>query len=479
MTRLDCFKAYDVRGRVGSELTPEIVGRIARAFAVMTGAAMTGARETGAGQSAAGRSGAGRIVLGRDSRLSSPGLAEAAAEGLLAEGVEVVDLGLSGTEEMYFAVSHCGADGGMTITASHNPAEDNGIKMVLAGSAPLGGARSLAALRGLAEDGAGGPARSGGRRYGVEGLRAAYVARVLSFCDPAALPALTILVDAGNGAAGPTFDALAGELARRGAPLRFVRMRHDPDGRFPQGVPNPLLPENRAATAEAVVACGADMGVAWDGDFDRCFLFDHHGRFVPGEAVAALLAQAMLRRHPGAAIVHDARVVWNIRDAVAGAGGRAVQTRTGHNFMKAAMRDSGAVYGGELSAHHYFRDFMACDSGMIPWLLVAGLLAPAAGRSLADLVAGRCAAFPSSGEINFRHPDPAAAIARVRAALAPLAASVDETDGLGLAFADWRFNLRASNTEPLLRLNVEARGSAARMRAGVERVTALIGPAST
>lgn len=451
--RLDCFKAYDVRGRVGTDLTSDIAGRIARAFAVMTGA--------------------GRIVLGRDNRVSSPGLAAAVAEGLMLEGVEVIDLGLAGTEEVYFAVSHLWAGGGIMVTASHNPAGDNGMKMVLEGSAPLGGHQSLEALRSICETGNFGPARPGGIRRGHPGLRDAYVARILDIAAPLPGRPLKILVNAGNGAAGPTFDAIAGRLARNGLPLTFVRLNHAPDGSFPNGVPNPLLPENRAGTSAAILRSGADMGVAWDGDFDRCFFFDHRGDFVPGEFVAGLLAEAMLKRHPGGAIVHDARVVWNLRDIADRAGGRAVQTRTGHNFMKAAMRQSGAVYGGELSAHHYFRDFMACDSGMIPWLLVASAVS-GSGESLRDLVAARRAAFPSSGELNFRVPDPATAIAAVRAALSGMAEEVDETDGLGLSFGDWRCNVRASNTEPLLRLNVEARGSAARVEEGVAMLRRLI-----
>jgi phosphomannomutase len=243
----------------------------------------------------------------------------------------------------------------------------------------------------------------------------------------------------------------------RGAPLRFIRMHHDPDGSFPNGIPNPLLPENRPVTADAVRAAGADMGVAWDGDFDRCFFFDHQGGFIDGEYVVGLLAEVFLAKEAGATIIHDPRIIWNTQDVVGRAGGQAVQSRTGHAFVKQAMRATGAVYGGEMSAHHYFRDFVACDSGMIPWLLVAELISRT-GRPLADLVAARQAAFPSSGEINFHLADPRAAVERVRAAYAPQALDSDTTDGLGLSFADWRFNLRASNTEPVLRLNVETRG---------------------
>lgn len=451
---LTCFKAYDIRGRLGPELNEGIARRIGRAFAEVLGAR--------------------RVVLGRDCRASSEILAAAAAEGLMEAGVEVFDLGLSGTEEMYFATSHLGADGGITVTASHNPMEWNGMKMVRAGSAPIGAESGLAAIRALAENGAFAPARAGGRITPAGNTRAAYVERVLSFVDLAALKPLRILVNAGNGAAGPTFDALAAELAAKGAPLVFERLHHEPDGRFPNGIPNPLLPENQPVTARAVVAAGADFGVAWDGDFDRCFLFDHTGAFIPGEYVVGLLSEAFLAKEPGAKIVHDPRVIWNTADVVARAGGRAIASRTGHAFLKQALRDTGAVYGGEMSAHHYFRDFMCCDSGMIPWLLVAELISRR-GLPLAEILAERRAAFPSSGEINFRVADVAAAVARVEVAFAAAATDRDETDGLSLAFPDWRFNLRASNTEPLLRLNVETRGDAGLVRRMVARIAALIG----
>jgi phosphomannomutase len=436
MPTLTCFKTYDVRGRLGAELNEGIARRIGRACVEALGART--------------------VVVGRDCRASSETLMAACVEGLVAGGATVLDLGLCGTEEMYFAVTHFGADAGIEVTASHNPMDYNGMKLVRKGSAPLDSATGLAEIRKLVE-GPDLPDLPRGCVIPAKGARSAYVARVLSFVDVAELQPMTILVNAGNGAAGPTFDAIAAELSARGAPLRFLRLHHEPDGSFPNGIPNPLLPENQPTTAEALVAAGADMGVAWDGDFDRCFLFDHLGRFIPGEYIVGLLAEVFLSKEPGATIIHDPRVVWNTCDVVTRAGGRAIQARTGHAFLKEAMRDTGAVYGGEMSAHHYFRDFMACDSGMIPWLLVAELIGRS-GRSLADLVSNRMAAFPSSGEINFLHNDPAAAIARVEAEFVDQSLARDETDGLSLAFADWRLNLRPSNTEPLLRLNVEARG---------------------
>ena len=453
MTTLTCFKAYDIRGRLGVDLDDDIAYRIGRGFARALEAR--------------------RVVLGRDCRASSEDLVRAVARALVAEGVEVLALGLCGTEEMYFATSHFGADGGICVTASHNPMDWNGMKMVRAGSAPLDAATGLARIRALAEEDRFGPAKPGGSVQDVaEPARAAYVAQVLSFVDLDFLQPLRILVNAGNGAAGPTFDVIAAELAKREVPLEFERLHHVPDGQFPNGIPNPLLPENRPATADAVRKAGADFGVAWDGDFDRCFFFDHTGAFIDGEYVVGLLAEAFLAKDPGATIIHDPRIIWNTQDIVANAGGRAVQSRTGHAFIKQAMRDEGAVYGGEMSAHHYFRDFAYCDSGMIPWLLVAELVSR--HGPLADLVAHRRAAFPSSGEINFTLDDPTAATARVRDAFAPIAQSIDEMDGVGFDLGNWRLNLRSSNTEPVVRLNVEARGDTALVSENVARLKTLL-----
>ncbi len=442
------FKRYDIRGKLGIDLDEAVAHRIARAFATVTGA--------------------GAVVLARDSRESSPALADAVAKGLMAQGVRVLDLGLAGTEEMYFATAHLGAGGGIMVTASHNPRDYNGMKLVGPGAVPLDD-EAFTRVKTLSTTT---PDRlPGGSRDDASATRAAYVAHVAGLVGR--VGPLKVLVNSGNGAAGPTLDALAEGLAANGSTLDLVRMHHDPDGSFPNGVPNPLLSENRPATEAAVRTAGVDMGVAFDGDFDRCFLFDGQGAFVDGEHVVALLARAQLALHPGGAIVHDPRVLWAVQDTVAKAGGRSVLAPTGHVFLKAAMRATGAVYGGEMSAHHYFRDFMCCDSGMIPWLLVAGLMSQS-GTSLADLAKALRRDHPSSGEINFTVPDTTAVMARVRATLAPLSRAEDRTDGLSLDFGDWRLNLRASNTEPLLRLNVEARGDAGLVAEGVARVRVLI-----
>ena len=437
---LTCFKAYDIRGELGENLDVGVAYRVGRAAAQHLRA------ET--------------IVIGRDARETSPELADAVARGVEDAGCDVLDIGLAGTEEMYWAVTQFDACGGIEVTASHNPINYNGMKIVKSGSRPLADAEDFQAIKRLAESQAWARAKArGASRDIAAAARDAYVTRVVSFCDTKKLKPLKIVVNPGNGAAGPTFDAIAGHLSSLGTPLDFIRVHHDPDHTFPNGIPNPLLPENHAATADVVRRAGADFGVAFDGDFDRCFFFDGTGHFVPGEYVVGLLASIFMEKEPGAAIVHDPRVIWNTKDVVTRGGGAAVQSKTGHAFIKQAMREHAAVYGGEMSAHHYFRDFAYCDSGMIPWLLIAELIS-ASGRSLAELVAGSFAAFPSSGEVNFTVSDADRAIMRVVATYEGGAISVDRTDGVSLEFDTWRFNLRKSNTEPLVRLNLEARGDA-------------------
>lgn len=437
MTRIPCFKAYDIRGKVGLELDPDFAFRLGRAVALCLTP--------------------GSVVIGRDVRESSPDLASALAFGLSVGGADVLNLGLCGTEEVYFATDHMGAGAGIMVTASHNPVEYNGFKLIGRGARPLTDAEFRRIEANVANPPVLDTELAAGKVTPVN-LRQAYVDRVLSFIDPVRLRPLHFVANAGNGAAGPTFDAIAKALAAKGARLDIRRVHHKPDGRFPNGVPNPLLPENHAATGDVVRAAGADFGVAWDGDFDRCFFFDETGAAVPGEYVVGLLARSMLERDQAGQIVHDPRVVWNTRRIVAAQGGRAIASPVGHVFMKDHMRRTNASYGGEISAHHYFRDFMYCDSGMIPLLLILDLLSRT-GRSLGQEVAEMRREHPSSGEINFRVANPARVMADIRTRYADRAVAVDELDGLSLEFADWRFNLRTSNTEPLLRLNVETAGS--------------------
>jgi phosphomannomutase / phosphoglucomutase len=444
-----CFKAYDIRGRVPDELDEDIAWRI--------GCALVAELEGGA------------VVVGRDMRLESPAIAGALTAGILAAGADVIDIGLCGTEEVYFATCHHRAGGGVMVTASHNPKGYNGMKLVRAGSRPISGDSGLFAIRERVESGRFGatPGKPGSIRPAPD--KSAYMTHLLSYVDMTALHPLTILADPGNGAAGPVLEALAGHL-----PFRFVFQNEVPDGNFPHGVPNPLLPENRARTREALLAHGCDFGLAWDGDFDRCFFFDATGRFIEGYYLVGLLAELLLQRHPGSRIVHDPRLTWNTIEQVTRAGGVPVMSKTGHAFIKERMRAEDAVYGGEMSAHHYFRDFAYCDSGMIPWLLVAELMSKS-GNSLAELVDERMAAFPCSGEINYRVDDVAATLDRVLRHYRPQHPIIDETDGISVEFADWRFSLRGSNTEPLLRLNLETRRQPEQVATRVAEIEALIG----
>lgn len=444
---LPAFKAYDIRGRVPEELNEDLARRIGVALAAQLAP--------------------GPVVLGHDVRLTSPALQDALAAGLRGTGREVIDIGLCGTDEVYFQTDHLGAAGGVMVTASHNPMDYNGMKLVKENARPISSDTGLFAISDAvaADTYEAQPPRAG---QTAQHDKHAYIQHLLSYVDASKLKPLKLVVNAGNGGAGAIVDLLAPHL-----PFEFIRICHEPDGSFPNGIPNPLLPENRAATADAVREHGADFGIAWDGDFDRCFFFDHSGRFIEGYYLVGLLAKAILARHPGGRIVHDPRLVWNTVDMVEQAGGVAVQCKSGHAFIKEKMRAEDAVYGGEMSAHHYFREFAYADSGMIPWLLIAQLVSES-GRSLADWVEDRMAAYPCSGEINFKVDDAKAAVARVMEHFAAQSPRLDHTDGISADFGDWRFNLRSSNTEPLLRLNVEARGDAALMQARTDEISRLI-----
>jgi phosphomannomutase len=429
--KISCFKAYDIRGRIPDQLNEKVAYRIGRAFAEFLKPK--------------------KVVVGRDVRPTSPALCGALCRGLNEGGADVLDIGLCGTEEVYFATSHANADGGIMVTASHNPADYNGMKLVREESRPISGDTGLHDIRQLAEIGEfAAPARCG-TISGYE-HRPAYIKHLFSYIDRDKMQPLKVVVNAGNGCAGPVLDLLENHL-----PLQFIKICHEPDGSFPNGIPNPLLPENRSITRDAVLHHSADMGIAWDGDFDRCFLFDEQGNFIEGYYIVGLLAAAFLVREPGAKIIHDPRLTWNTMDIVQNCGGHAVMSKTGHAFIKERMRDENAVYGGEMSAHHYFRDFAYCDSGMIPWLLVVELMSRQR-RRLSELVGDRMARFPASGEINRTLKDPARAIEAVERAYSKGTVTIDHTDGLSVDFADWRFNLRMSNTEPVVRLNVESRG---------------------
>ena len=452
MQSLSCFKAYDIRGKLGEELNEEIAYRIGRAYGEFLNPR--------------------RVAVGGDVRLTSEALKAALADGLLDSGADVVDLGMTGTEEVYFAAFHLEVDGGIEVTASHNPADYNGMKLVRAGAQPISGDTGLKEIQRLAEENQFPPVTGRGSLTRVN-ILADYVDHLLGYLELSCLRPLKLVVNAGNGAAGHVIDAMESRLAAAGVPLQFIKVHHEPDGTFPNGIPNPLLPECRNATAEAVRTHGADAGIAWDGDFDRCFLFDDRGEFIEGYYIVGLLAEAFLLKHPGEKIIHDPRLTWNTVDMVTAAGGIPIQSKTGHAFIKERMRAEDAIYGGEMSAHHYFRDFAYCDSGMIPWLLVVELMSRRQS-SLSSLVRKRMDLFPSPGEINSTVADPHAVLRRVEEHLSGRKAEIDRTDGLSMAFEDWRFNLRLSNTEPVIRLNVESRGDGELMRRKTELLLELI-----
>ena len=447
MQEITCFKAYDVRGRVPDQLNDDIARRIGRAYADVVKPR--------------------QVVVGHDIRLTSEAIKAAVTEGLLEQGVDVYDIGLCGTEEIYFATSHAGMDGGIAITASHNPKDYNGMKFVREESRPISGDTGLFDIKKLAEQDQFTPAAERGQWYPLN-TSEAYVQHLLSYVDTASLKPLKIVVDAGNGGAGRVVDLLEQHL-----PFEFIKLHHNADGNFPNGVPNPLLPENRVAATAAVRDHEADLGLGWDGDFDRCFFYDEDGNFIEGYYVVGLLAEAFLKQQGPARIVHDPRLTWNTVDIVQSLGGEAVQSKTGHAFIKERMRLENAVYGGEMSAHHYFRDFAYCDSGMIPWLLVAGLIS-SSGQPLSKLVAERMAAYPCSGEINRTIENPVAVLTKIEAVYRDQAESVEHVDGLSMSMGEWRFNVRMSNTEPLVRLNVESRGDQALMKEKTTELLALI-----
>lgn len=452
---ISCFKAYDIRGRVPDELNEDIAYRIGRAFA----------------QYLSARS----VCLGHDIRLTSPSIAAAVARGIMDAGANVLDIGVVGTEEIYHAAfSHDvdggihDVDGGIVVTASHNPIDYNGMKLVRRGSKPISGDTGLLDIKMLVEGGEfADPVAVGQCRSLIS--RPEYIKHLLSYVDVDALDGLKLVVNAGNGGAGLVIDELEKYL-----PVEFVKIHHAPDGSFPNGIPNPLLVENRQSTIDAVKNSGADFGIAWDGDFDRCFLFDETGDFIEGYYIVGLLAEAFLQKHPGEKVVHDPRLVWNTQEVAAGLNGVPIMSKTGHAFIKERMRSENAIYGGEMSAHHYFRDFAYCDSGMIPWLLIAELVKKK-NAPLSTLVADMQKQFPVSGEINRKVEDPASLLRDIESEYSDGSIAIDHIDGLSVSYDDWRFNLRMSNTEPVVRLNVETRANPALMQEKTAELLSKIG----
>lgn len=468
---LRCFKAYDIRGKLGEELTEHLAWCIGRAYARVVQPVT--------------------VALGSDVRATSEPLKRALALGLLSEGVKVIDLGMTGTEEVYFAAQHLAIDGAIEVTASHNPIDYNGMKLVRQNARPISGDTGLNdikqdAIALMAEpfplaqfnlfcQQADTTASFNWQlaSWRKQSILDAYINCMLGFITPTALKPMKLVVNAGNGAAGHVIDAIEAVFVQTRVPVEFIKVHHQSDASFPNGIPNPLLPENRAATSAAVVAHQADFGIAWDGDFDRCFLFDEHGEFIEGYYIVGLLAAAFLQKHPGQKIIHDPRLYWNTEHIVKQHAGISVMSKTGHAFIKERMRLEDAVYGGEMSAHHYFRDFSYCDSGMVPWLLVAELIS-VTEKPLSQLVADMITAFPSSGELNFHIAQPQQAVKRVQLYYTQQAKQTDFTDGLSMAFDDWRFNLRSSNTENVLRLNVESQSNSLLMEQKTAEIISIL-----
>lgn len=449
MFKRNAFKAYDIRGRVPDELNEDMVRRIGQAYVSLFKAK--------------------KVVVGRDIRMSSNSLATALIEGLTASGCDVVDIGLCGTEQVYFATFHLKLDGGIMVTASHNPQDYNGMKLVREEAKPISGDSGLRDLEEMVVSSKQifSPASRTGTVAKVD-IMNDYIRHLLSYIQVGDLGPLKVVVNAGNGCAGPAIDALEKYL-----PFEFFKVNHHPDGSFPNGIPNPILPENQEATATAVRAHKADIGIAWDGDFDRCFLFDEKGSFLEGYYIVGFLAEAFLKQYPGSKVVHDPRLIWNTIEIAQEAGGIPIHTKTGHAFIKERMRQEDAVYGGEMSAHHYFKGFSYCDSGMIPWLIVLEAMCRE-GKPLSQLVAERMERYPVSGEINRKVADAAFVMAKVEEKYVTKDAQINSIDGLSIEYENWRFNLRMSNTEPLLRLNVETKGDPVLLREKTEEILGFI-----
>jgi phosphomannomutase len=444
---IQCFKAYDIRGQIPSQLNADVAYRIGNATAEFLNAK--------------------RVVVGRDMRLSSAELADSVINGLMEAGVEVLDIGLCGTEMVYFATAHLGVDGGIMVTASHNPADYNGLKLVREDAKPISADTGLADIRSIAERDERLQTESPGARKQVS-VFGDYIEHMLTYVDATRLKPLKLVVNAGNGMAGMAIDGLEQHL-----PFELIKIHHEPDGTFPNGIPNPMLLENRSVTIDAVKSNNADMGIAWDGDFDRCFLFDENGGFIEGYYIVGLLAKSLLAGSPGGKIIHDPRLTWNTLDIVAEEGGVAVQSKSGHSFIKEKMREVDGIYGGEMSAHHYFRDFSYADSGMIPWLLVAEILS-VTGKPLSELTGDRIAKYPASGEINREVEDATQMLENLHNIYASAAINVDDVDGYSFEFPQWRFNIRMSNTEPVVRLNVESKGDVELMKEKTAEVLAVL-----
>ena len=427
--KISSFKAYDIRGQLPHEINPEIAYRVGNATAEYLSAK--------------------KMILGRDIRASSKELSESMASGLMDAGVDVIDIGECGTENVYYATGELKSCGGVMVTASHNPSDYNGFKIVSENAKPISSETGLLDIRKIAESDERLISELRGNLEQRD-LNQSYVKKVLSFIDPDSLSKLKVVMNPGNGGAG-----VYAEYISKNMPIEIIKLNFDPDSSFPNGIPNPMIEENRASTSQAVIDNKADLGIAWDGDFDRCFFFDEKGNFIEGYYLVGLLAKSFLIKNRNERVIYDPRLTWNTIDVVERYGGDAIQCQSGHSFIKKSMRDNDAVYGGEMSAHHYFRDFYYCDSGMIPWLLILEMISEEK-MPLSQMIQKYRERYPVSGEINLKVNNTKTIIDSIKEYYLDDALGVDETDGVGMEFEKWRFNLRASNTEPLIRLNVES-----------------------
>lgn len=446
MANIPSFKAYDIRGKVPGELNAELAYKVGRAVVTYLDAKL--------------------IVIGHDVRESSEELSAALADGITDAGADVIDLGLCGTEMIYFATPYVDADSGVMITASHNPPEYNGLKFVKKGSVPMGYDSGLSEVEKMIIEDNLGPVANKKGSVSTKDVMKEFVERLRTFYKAENIKPLKVVVNAGNGCAGPAIDALEPYL-----PVEMIKVHHEPDSSFPNGVPNPLLPDRRKPTIDAIIEHKADLGVAWDGDYDRCFFFDEEGNFIEGYYIVGLLAKSILKKNPGEKIVHDPRLTWNTVKEVEAANGEAVQSKSGHAFIKQKMREVNAIYGGEMSAHHYFRDNYYSDSGMIPYVLLLELMS-VEGKKMSELVNEMIASYPCSGEINTTLDDPQAKLEEIKAKYKD--GKVEYTDGVSVEYDTWRFNVRLSNTEPLIRLNVESKSDTALMEEKTKELLDLI-----
>ena len=446
INEISCFKAYDVRGRIPSELNEDVAFRI--------------------GVGIASYFSAQSVVIGYDIRPSSIDILEALTKGINSKGAKVFSIELCGTEEIYFATNYLNTDAGVMITASHNPADYNGLKIVGKGAKPVSIDSGLGEIKRIAESSEVLPQINSDIE--VVDIKSEYIQKLMGFINPDLIKPMRVLTNAGNGCAGPILDMLEDHL-----PVQFTKIQNQPDGSFPNGIPNPLLHKNRATTSKAVIENSADIGIAWDGDFDRCFFFDSKGMFIENYYLIALLSEQLLKESQGESIVHDPRLTWNTIEEVENFGGVPKISKSGHSFIKEVMRENNSIYGGEMSGHHYFRDFYYSDSGMIPWLLLLENVS-LSGTSLTDLVKDRIEKYPVSGEINRTVSNPEQLLEEIKAHYEPQKPKIDDIDGYSFDFNTWRFNLRMSNTEPLVRLNVETRGNNSLMQDKTDEILDLI-----